>query len=102
MPDANQIAKLDRKFQKSDQMVSRNIAGEVVLVPLRKNVGELDNIFTLNETGAVVWNLLDGQKNLLDIMGAIIKEYEISEAEASQDLLELIDRLVEVGAVEQV
>jgi hypothetical protein len=35
-------------------------------------------------------------------MGAIIKEYEISEAEASQDLLELIDRLVEVGAVEQV
>jgi hypothetical protein len=83
-------------------MVSRFIAGQVVLVPLRKNVGELDNIFTLNETGATIWNLLDGQRRLKDVLGELVSEYEISETEASQDLLELITRLVEAGAVEQV
>lgn len=93
---------LDHKFRKSDRMVSRFIAGQVVLVPLRKNVGELDNIFTLNETGATIWNLLDGQRRLKDVLGELVSEYEISETEASQDLLELITRLVEAGAVEQV
>jgi hypothetical protein len=93
---------LDSQFKKSDRMVSRFVAGQVVLVPLRKNAGELDSIFTLNETGALVWDLLNEQPRLREILEKMVSEYEIDEAEAAQDLLELIAHLVEVGAVERV
>jgi len=92
---------LDFIFQKNSQMVTRRIAGEMVLVPLRKNVGDLDNIYTLNETGAVVWNLLDGKRSLRGIVEELVREFEIEETEASRDVVELIAQLLQAGAVER-
>ena len=102
MVAVDQSTSLENKYQKSDSIVSRIIAGQAVLVPVQKNVGNLDHIFTLNETGAAIWNSLDGQRSLKDLLGILLSEYETSESEASQDLLELIARLVEIGAVEKV
>ena len=43
---------LDYCYQKDPDMVSREIAGEVILVPIRRNVGDLESVYTLNETAA--------------------------------------------------
>lgn len=71
-------------------------------MPIRQNVGDLESIYTLNETGARVWALLDGQTGVGEIRDAIVDEYEVSAGEAEQDLLELLAQLEEIGAVARV
>ena len=83
-------------------MISRVIAGEMILVPIRKNVGDMESIYTLNETGARVWELLDGQRSLAEVHEEMITEFDVEPLQARQDLLELIQALLEQGALVKV
>jgi len=89
----------DQRFQKDPSIVSQEIAGEVILVPVRRSVGELDSIYTLNETAAYAWSLIDGQRTLEEIHGQIISEYEVDEDVTRQDLIELVEMLRRIGAI---
>ncbi len=90
---------LTKSFVKDPNIVSRKIAGEVILVPIRKNVGDLESIYTLNEVAARIWELIDGKKKVKDIKKAIVEEYQIGEEEAEKDLLELLSQLRELKAI---
>ena len=96
------MAVLDERYQKSESIVSRDIAGETILVPIRSNVGDLESIYTLNETAARVWALLDSTKTVAEIRDVIIAEYEVEVGEAEQDVLELLAQLESFGGVEKV
>jgi hypothetical protein len=52
---------LDKGFFKAADFVTRDIAGETIIVPVRDGVGDLNSIYTLNELGTRVWQLVDGQ-----------------------------------------
>lgn len=93
---------LDDCFKKSETIVSRRIAGEAVLVPLRRNAADLDAIYALNETAAVAWDALDGSVTLRQVLERILAEFEVDAATAEQDLLELMTQLRQLGAVEKV
>jgi len=97
----NSISLADR-YQKSESIISRNIAGEAVLVPLRRNAADLDNIYALNETAALVWESLDGENTLQDVLKRVVTEFEVYEADAERDLLDLVAHLCELGAVVKV
>ena len=58
---------LERCYQKDQAVVSRKIADEVILVPIRKNVGDLESIYNLDEVGARIWELIDGKKKIKEI-----------------------------------
>jgi hypothetical protein len=93
---------LDYCYKKDPDMVSREIAGEVILVPIRRNVGDLESVYTLNETAARAWTLFDGSHTVNQIQDQIISEYEVDEDEAQLDLIELIQQLEEIGAIARV
>jgi len=93
---------LDEHYRKSETIVSRRIAGEAVLVPLRRNAADLDAIYALNETAAAAWDLLDGSSTLREVLQSILAEFEVDGATAEKDLLELMAQLRELGAVEKV
>ena len=80
-------------------IVSRMIAGEVILVPIHNNVADMDYIFTLNETAARVWELTDGQHSLAEIHQHLLAEFEVDDAEAAQDLITLTQDLLEINAI---
>jgi len=73
---------LDKVYSKSDSIVSRKIAEEFILVPIRQNVGDLESIYTLNETAARIWELVDGKMKVEEIKEKIVEEHrnEIIEA----------------------
>ena len=96
------MTQLDERYQKASSIVSREIAGEVILVPIRQNLGDLGSIYTLNETASLAWSLLDGQHTLGQICERIASEYEVTSEEAQRDVLELVDRLQEIDALVQV
>jgi hypothetical protein len=93
---------LDMIYVQNEGLITRNIAGETLIVPLRNRVGDLDAIFTLNETGVRVWALLDGQTNVAQIAETISQEYEIDTESARHDVAELLGDLATAGLVRQV
>jgi hypothetical protein len=96
------LPRLDERYQKDPSMVSREVAGEMILVPIRQNVGDLESIYTLNETAARIWALIDGQRSMREIRDQIVEEFEVGEDEAQRDLIELLGQLEAIGAVERV
>jgi hypothetical protein len=86
--------------RQSPNIVSRNIAGEVILVPIAKSADELESIYTLNETASTVWDALDGQRTLADLAELVVAEYDVAPDVALQDLIELMEQLQQIKAVE--
>ena len=93
---------LERRYEKDPSIVHRNIAGEAILVPIRQHVADLESIYTLDEVGARIWELVDGQRRVKEIRDAIVEEYEVSPDVAEADLVEFIQQLEEVGGVRRV
>jgi hypothetical protein len=89
------------RFRKSPSIVTRDIAGEIILVPIRQHVGDLDSVYTLNETASRIWALIDGQRSVGDIRDAIVAEFETGPDEAGPDVVALLGQLQAAGAVEK-
>jgi len=73
--------------------VSRNIADDVIIVPVRGGVGDLESIFTFNAVGATIWKLIDGRTSPAALAAAVAREYEVSEAAAASDVAEFLTAL---------
>ena len=90
---------LEKIYSKSDSIVSRKIADEFILVPIRQNVGDLESIYTLNETAACIWELIDGKIKVKEIKGKLIEEFEVTPEEAEKDIVEHLMQLEEIKAI---
>jgi hypothetical protein len=89
-------------YQKSPDIVARNIVGEVILVPVTRTVGDVESIYTLNEVGARIWNLIDGKRSARDILDLIVGEYDVSEEDAEEDLLVILQQLEGIDAIHEI
>ena len=90
---------LKQIFNKNPDVVYRVIAGEAILIPISQDTQIAGRLFSLNEVGGFIWELIDGQKNLSEILNAILEEHEVAEETARADLLTLIAELEELGAI---
>ena len=88
-----------KRFVKGPNMVFRRIDDEMILVPIRRNVGDLESIYTLNPVAARIWELIDAKRQVKDIKQVILQEYEVDETEAERDLLEFLSQLERIKAV---
>jgi hypothetical protein len=89
---------LDAIYTPSEDVVFRDIEGELIIVPLTWGVGgaedEQDAIFTLNEWGRAIWDRLDGQRSLKDVVAELTAEFEAAEGKIEADVLGLVGELV--------
>ena len=90
---------LERVFKKSDAVVFRKIGDECILVPVRQGVGDLESIYTLNETAARIWELLDGTAKGIEIRDKMIEEFDVTPEEADQDLVHHLRELASIKAI---
>jgi len=90
---------LEKVYKKSDSIVSRKIGDEFILVPIKQDVGDLESIYTLNETAARIWELIDGKIKVRDIKERIVQEFEITPTEAERDLIEHLQQLEGIRAI---
>jgi hypothetical protein len=90
---------LDICFSKSPDLTTRAIAGETLIVPVTGRVGDLDSIYTLNEAGSRIWQLINAQTPVGEIIELMSLEYDVSREEVEQDVIELINSLAEAGLI---
>ena len=93
---------LEARYEKDPNIVYREIAGEAILVPIRKHLADMEAIYTLNETGVFVWRLFDGQRTLGDIRDLVLYEYDTVPDQVARDLRELTEELTSIGAIKAV
>jgi hypothetical protein len=86
---------LDKLYMPSEDVVAREIEGELIIVPLVAGVGDMeDELYTMNETGKAIWDRLDGKKKLKDVLGELSVEFEAPVGEMEKDVIGLVDELV--------
>lgn len=90
---------IQKIYKKSDSIVSRKIADEFILVPIRQNVGDLESIYTLNDTAARIWELIDGETKVREIKEKIVEEFDVTSEEAEKDIIEHLRQLAGIKAV---
>ncbi|UCC94336.1 MAG: PqqD family protein [Candidatus Omnitrophota bacterium] len=91
---------LQKRYRKDPNIVSRKIADEVILVTIKRNVADLESIYTLNEVSTRIWELIDGQKTLLQIRDIIVDEFEANPNEVESDLKQFLQKLEGIGGVQ--
>jgi len=83
-------------------MVTRRIAGETLLVPIRSQVADMQNIFALtHSTAEYIWQQLDGKQNLQQIHMGIMDNFQVGNRQALSDLQEFISQLLGSGIIEE-
>ncbi len=86
-------------FVKSPDVVSRTIAGEHLLVPVRQGVAQMNFLFTTNEVGGFVFELLDGRRGTDEIARCVSREFDVEEVRALADVAAFIEILRNEGLV---
>jgi hypothetical protein len=85
----------------SGRYVTRRIAGETIVVPIRAEAAELDSVYVFNEVGARIWELLEGGHDDDAVVAALCREFEVDPERSRQDLEGFVRVLREVGLVER-
>lgn len=93
---------LAARYEKDPSVVYREIAGEAILVPIRRNVADMESIYQLNEVGAFIWGLVDGQKTGAQICAELPEEFNVSAEQAASDTAEFLGQLLAIGALKAV
>jgi hypothetical protein len=84
---------LNRKFHQNIGLVSRKVGDEMVIVPLRDNVADMDCVYTLNEVGAFIWETLAASKTVYEIIQEVMNIYEVDEETATRDVKEILSKM---------
>ena len=78
----------------SEDVVAREIEGEIVIVPLTAGIGDTDDeLYTLNETGQAIWRKLDGVRTLGAVVEALALEFTSPRVDIEKDVLEFASEL---------
>jgi methyltransferase-like protein len=77
----------------SKSIVTTKTGNEYVLVPVANNIADMNSVYTLNETGAYIWEHINGENNVEDIINKMMEEYEVDFLTASEDVYSFIDEM---------
>ncbi len=89
----------DDVFRHADNIVTRKVMDETLLVPISGQLASMDNLYTLNETGAFIWQALDGSRSLTEISGMLERQYDAPGDVIAADVLEIADGLAKAGLI---
>jgi len=87
-------------FTRSRSVVSRVVAGETLIVPVRGKVGDLAPIYSFNGTGSLIWQLLDAPRTLADLIDAVEREFDVEQDQALKDVTQFLNDMRSVGLVD--
>lgn len=82
-------------YTPSEDIVVREIEGELIIVPLVAGIADIEEeLFTLNETGRAIWDKLDGNRRLNDVVEELSSEFEDPAGDIQRDVIGLVAELL--------
>ena len=87
------------QYVRSESVVSRVIAGETLIIPVRKGVGDLASIYSLNQVATVIWQAIQQPRHREEIAVAIAQEFAIEPHQVERDVDTFLDEMHSAGLV---
>ena len=83
-----------------DGFVLQELIDEYIVVPIGDEADRIHGVIRLNETGALLWNLLTQDDQTEDeLVDAMIDKYSISQDMAKADVTDFINLIREYGCI---
>jgi len=84
-------------YRRSQAVVSRQIAGETLVVPIRGKVGDLASIYSFNETGSVLWAALELPQSLESLASFLCQSFDVGWDDARRDASAFVREMQAAG-----
>lgn len=82
------------------ELILREIAGDVILVPVGSTVLENNGLFVMNSVSADIWKLLSQGMQPEQIVQAMTEMYDAPEEQIRTDTMAFLDYLIQREIVE--
>jgi len=89
-------------FRRREEVVSREIAGETILVPIKGKLADMQRIYSLTPVASYIWARLDGERSLEMILNEVMENFDVLHTEAERDLIEFLEELFKTDLLETV
>jgi hypothetical protein len=89
-------------YVRSDSVVSRVIAGETLIVPISKGVGDLASIYSLNSVASRIWEAISEPTSREDIVDRIAREFAADRRQIYGDVRAFLAEMESAGLVKMV
>ena len=89
-------------YNKKEDVVTRRIAGENIIVPVSGELAAMQKIFSVDSVADYIWHALDGRKRIADILEGISESFDVEPEIAEKDLVAFIQELLNEGLVIEV
>jgi hypothetical protein len=89
-------------YVRSDSVVSRIIAGETLIVPVSKGVGDLASIYSLNSVAGTIWEAVSEPASQDDIVDRIAQEFDGDRQQIHCDVRAFLVEMESAGLVKMV
>lgn len=93
---------LEKTFAKKTSIVTREVAGETILVPITGNIANMQKIFSLNPVGEFIWSKMDGTLAASEIVTLLQGEFDVEKHEAEADCIAFLQSLLETELIVEV
>lgn len=82
------------------EFVLREVAGEIIVIPVGKTALNFNGMICLNAVSAQIWKGLQEEKTKAEILENILQEFDVSLEEATADLDVFLHQLKENNLLE--
>lgn len=85
------------EFLRSEDHVHRHVAGEHLLIAIRRTVES--PLFALTPTAAALWDRLHDWTDADGLVDLIVERFEVDRDQAAHDVSDFLEQLKSIGAV---
>jgi hypothetical protein len=96
------VTMVNKTYRRINDVVTRVVAGEKLIVPVKNCIDDMLNIFSVDDVGSFIWDRMDGLKSVSTILVEITEEFDVDTETAGRDLVEFIEKLLKSGLIEEV
>ena len=89
-------------YVRSDSVVSRVIAGDTLIVPVRGGVGDLANIYSLNPVASLIWSAVAQPCGEGEIVARVVQEFSADPQQVAPDVKAFLAEMQSAGLIDPV
>jgi len=90
-----------RSYVRSDSVVARVIAGETLIIPVRKGVGDLASIYSLNPVATSIWQSIAKPRSKEEIVQVLREEFDGEGEGVYRDVEDFLIEMQAAGLVSE-
>lgn len=93
---------IEVRHVRNTAIVSRDVAGETIVVPICRGVGDLDSVYTFNPVGRSLWGLLEESRTTEELANWVVTNYAVEVEQAFADVQRYLAELQQIGLIRTV